>query len=89
LRKIVCSEHILQVHFDIFLRDSLKLNFPSPSSLQKWNSIKKLQPGDNECLYSALKESIKEINASDKEDLFKDHTDFFFLTSKVNPWLIP
>lgn len=51
----------------MFLRDSLELNLPSPSSLQKWNSIRKLQPGDNECLYSALKDTIRDMAESEKE----------------------
>lgn len=38
----------------LFLRDVLGLHLPSPTSLRRWNTIKHLQPGDNECLYEAI-----------------------------------
>lgn len=50
----------------IFLRNRLKLNLPSVSSLRKWMPIKHLQPGFNQPIIDALIEQEKSLSIRSK-----------------------
>lgn len=51
----------------LFLRNTLKLNLPNPSSLSRWSDIKNLQPGNNVCIYNALEAAVHKMQPVERE----------------------
>lgn len=51
----------------LFLRNTLKLNLPSLSSLSRWSDIKNLQPGNNLCIYNALEAAVRKMQHAEKQ----------------------
>ena len=50
-----------------YLRDSLNLNLPSISSLVRWQPIKFLSPGFNDCVLTRIKEKVNSMKLSCKQ----------------------
>ena len=48
------------------MRSVLNLHLPSPPTIYRWTPVKKLQPGNNECVFLALRNAVNLMNDKDK-----------------------